>query len=274
MHGLKLLQAHGVDYNVLCVVNAANVQHPLEVYNYLKGRGVQWLQFIPLVEKAADGMSPRTVPAEAYGRFLAAIFDVWVRNDVGQVFVQIFEECLRVWAGLPANLCIFSPTCGKALALEHNGDLFSCDHFVDAAHYLGNIQTAGLIQLVESAEQAQFGQDKQATLPRYCRECDVRFICNGGCPKNRLMVTPDGEAGLNYLCAGYKHFFHHVVPFAQRMVELVRQGRPVTVIMQEMAAADTALWAKAGRNHRCPCGSGKKYKYCCMHEREAATRQR
>ncbi|MFZ5814287.1 MAG: anaerobic sulfatase maturase [Bacillota bacterium] len=235
MRGLRLLQAHGVEYNVLCVVNRLNAAHPREVYRFLKESGVSWIQFIPIVEHmGGTEVSPRSVEPEAYGEFLATIFDEWVRQDVGKIFVQIFEECLTVWAGLPANLCIFAPTCGRALAMEHNGDVYACDHFVEPAYKRGNIHLIPLEEIVDSPEQLQFGLDKRERLPEYCRQCEVRFMCNGGCPKERFAYTPDGEPGLNYLCAGYKRFFRHVDPFMGRMAELWRRGISPAVIMEEM----------------------------------------
>lgn len=268
MRGLRLLQEFHVDYNVLCVVNAVNGRRPLDVYEFLTGAGVTWIQFIPLVERVGDGVSPRTVPAETYGRFLADIFDVWVRRDVGRVFVQIFEECVQVWAGQTANLCIFRPTCGDALALEHDGALYACDHFVDPRYRLGNIRDSSLVELVDSPAQVAFGQAKRTTLPRYCLECDVRFMCNGACPKDRFIRTPDGEPGLNYLCAGYKHFFHHVDPAMRQIVALLRAGRFADEIMSAGGRSAPAL-ARGGRarNQPCPCGSGRKYKRCCGAER-------
>lgn len=265
MQGLQLLQRHGVEHNVLCVVNSVNARHPLQVYRFFREHGVTWLQFIPIVEHlGGTEVTHRSVGAEAYGTFLAAIFDEWIRRDVGKVFVQIFDECLNVWAGGRSHLCIFADTCGRALAMEHNGDVFSCDHFVEPEYRLGNLRETPLIQLVDSPEQVRFGQDKRDTLPAYCQACDVRFMCNGGCPKERFLHTPDGEPGLNYLCAGYKHFFHHVDPHMRRMAALLRQQLPPALIMKELAAADAARWAQAGRNDPCPCGSGKKYKACCL----------
>ena len=234
MRGLRLLQAHGVEYNVLCVVNRLNAEHPAEVYRFFKERGVTWIQFIPIVEHlGGTAVSDRSVEPEAYGRFLSAIFDEWVRHDVGRVFVQVFEECLSVWAGFSANLCIFARTCGRALAMEHNGDVYACDHFVEPAYKRGNIHLVPLAEIVDSPEQVQFGRDKEDGLPDYCRRCEVRFMCNGGCPKERFMLTPDGEPGLNYLCAGYRRFFNHVDPAMRRMAALWKAGVSPAVIMEE-----------------------------------------
>jgi uncharacterized protein len=218
MKGIAFLKKHGVEFNILTCVHAANGDHPLEVYRYLRDNvGARFLQFIPIVERAnrtgfqeGNKVTRRSVGPRQYGRFLAAIFDEWLQQDVGRVFVQIFDVALGVWVGQRAGLCIFEETCGTGLALEHNGDLYACDHFVEPRHYLGNVGEAELIPLVASEKQRQFGLAKRDTLPRYCRDCNVRFICNGGCPKDRFVNTPDGEPGLNYLCRGYKLFFNHV----------------------------------------------------------------
>jgi uncharacterized protein len=209
-------------------------------------------------------VTSRSVRALQYGQFLVAIFEEWARRDVGRVYVQMFDVALSSWVGLH-SLCIFSPTCGQALALEHNGDLFSCDHFVEPDFLLGNIRETHMIELIASPKQRKFGQDKLDTLPKYCRECEVRFACNGGCPKDRFIRTPDGEAGLNYLCEGYKFFFKHVDGPMRFMAGMLQADRAPAEIMQVYAQQDTKLQqalAKAGRNGPCPCGSGKKFKHC------------
>jgi len=270
LRGLRLMQAHGVEHNILCVVNSANAAHPLEVYRFFQELGVTWLQFIPLVERLGEGaaVSDRSVGAAAFGSFLSTIFDEWVRADVGQRFVQIFEECLSVWVGRGASLCIFQETCGRALVLEHNGDLYACDHFVEPRYNLGNVHFVSLAEILESPDLKQFGLDKRTTLPRYCRECSVRFMCNGACPKDRFIFTPDGESGLNYLCAGYKQFFTHVDPYMRRMAELYRKRISPATVMAEVRQADKARWQGVGRNDLCPCGTGKKYKACCLPRRQ------
>ncbi|UWZ86301.1 anaerobic sulfatase maturase [Occallatibacter riparius] len=250
LRGIARLKAHNVEFNTLTVVHRKNAQHPLDVYRFLKEAGSGFIQFIPVVERkaaqsAGDGLvliqpsSPQ--PAEvtdwsveplAYGKFLAAIFDEWVKQDVGRVFIQQFDVALESWLGLQQSLCVFRPTCGSALALEHNGDLYSCDHFVYPEHKLGNIADTGLRAMTSSAQQRAFGLAKRDMLPRMCRQCDVRFACNGECPKHRFLTTPDGEPGLNYLCAGYKHFFHHIDPFMQFMASELRAGRPPANIMR------------------------------------------
>ena len=270
MRGLRCLQKHGVDFNVLVAVNRVNADFPLDVYRFLRDEaGVDWIQFIPIVERVnADGrtlyqqgttVSDRSVRPRQFGRFLSAVFDEWVFHDVGRVFVQTFEAALANWLQLPSSgVCLFDETCGNALALEHNGDLYACDHYVEPDYRLGNIREQHLLEMVASPQQRQFGANKRDLLPRYCRECDVRFACHGGCPKNRFINTPDGEPGLNYLCTGYKDFFHHIAFAMRTMAYLLRSGQGVPNIMKIMQLA----FANVGRNDPCPCGSGKKYKHC------------
>ena len=294
MRGWEVLKKHGVDFNILCTVHDANQDYPLEVYRFFRDDlGAEFMQFIPIIERVDEAMIPlanvgwsdrpggerplytqhghlvtnRSVGSEQYGRFLSAIFDEWVRQDVGKVFVQIFDTTLGAHVG-QYSLCIFAPTCGDALALEHNGDLYSCDHFVEPDYLLGNITETHMIELVASDQQRQFGRDKQETLPKYCLECEVRFACNGGCPRNRFIQTPDGEEGLNYLCAGYKTFFHHVDRPMRVMANLIRSGRFADEIMQLYQGEEQEPYAGIGRNDPCPCGSGKKYKNC--HGRKTA----
>ncbi|RME76599.1 MAG: anaerobic sulfatase maturase, partial [Chloroflexi bacterium] len=273
MDGLALLKKHRVEFNILTTVHAANAGHPLEVYRFLRDEaGARFIQFIPIVERdnttgyqEGHRVTDRSVTGQQYGDFLIAVFEEWVRRDVGRVFVQIFDVALAAWLGRPPGLCIFEPTCGQALALEHNGDLFSCDHFVEPAHRLGNLRETPLLEMVGSEKQRQFGQAKQTTLPRYCRRCPVRFVCNGGCPKNRLLSTPDGEPGLNYLCAGYKRFFTHIAPAMEFMANEIRHQRAPANIMAHLARQEAGLrrrFAAAHRNAPCPCGSGLKFKHC------------
>ncbi len=233
MAGLRRLQAHGVEINLLTTVHSANAPHPLDVYRFLRDEaGVLFMQFIPIVERAADGgVTERSVGALEYGDFLTTIFDEWVRRDVGRVFVQLFDVALGVYLGHPAGLCIFAETCGQGLALEHTGDLYACDHFVDIPHRLGNIQGTLLPNLVASPGQRKFGLSKRASLPHECRACKVRFLCNGECPKNRFIPSPGGDGGLNYLCAGYKAFFTHIDHPMRLMAAELRGGRPATNIM-------------------------------------------
>jgi uncharacterized protein len=190
------------------------------------------------------------------------VFDEWVRRDVGKTYVQLFDVALGNWVGASPSLCVFSPTCGTALALEHNGDLYSCDHFVEPRYLLGNIGETQMTELVASERQQKFGHDKLDTLPSYCQECEVRFACHGGCPKNRFVETPDGEPGLNYLCAGYKAFFHHIDEPMRIMADLLRRNRAPAEIIQILDAREREAFANAGRNDPCPCGSGNKFKHC------------
>ena len=262
LRGLTLLRAHDVDVNVLCTVHAANQDRPLDVYRYFRDDlGVTFIQLIPIVEREndtgfqeGDTVTDRSVDPEAWGRFLEAVFDEWVVRDVGTVFVQLFDAALASWCDLPSTLCIFRETCGDALALEHNGDLYSCDHFVEPDHLLGNITTTTMVELVTSPQQRAFGRAKADTLPEYCRSCEVKFACHGECPRNRFTRTPDGEPGLNYLCAGYKSFFTHIDGPMRLMAQLLRSGRYADEIRDVFAAA--------GRNDPCPCGSGRKAKHC------------
>jgi uncharacterized protein len=279
MRGLSFLKKHGVDWNALTTLNQANVDHPLEVYRFLRDEcDARFIQFIPIVERLhehgvpfGNAVTDRSVTARQYGQFLIDVFEEWVRRDIAKVYVQMFDVALANWYGEPSGLCVFSKTCGMALALEHNGDLYSCDHFVEPKHKLGNINQTHMIELIASDQQLKFGRDKFDTLPKYCLNCDVRFACHGACPKDRFITTPDGEPGLNYLCAGYKAFFQHIDQPMQLMVRLLRQDRAPSELMRLYADRDQKwqeLLAKTGRNDPCPCGSGKKLKNC--HGREHA----
>jgi uncharacterized protein len=216
MRGYELLRRHGVPTDILCVVSAYNVPRPAEVYGFFKEIGASYVTFLPLVERRPEvpgGVSLDTVPAEAWGDFLCLVFDEWVARDIGRIKVQIVEEAVRTAFGQEHSLCIFRPACGDIPVLERNGDFYSCDHFVDAEHRVGSIRETPLVELLESPAQRAFGLAKLEKLPRVCRACDVRVMCNGECPKNRSMRAADGEPGLNYLCAGYKKFFTRVRPF-------------------------------------------------------------
>lgn len=267
MQGYRLLRRHEIPVDLLCVVHAQNAPRPLEVYHFFKAIGAQYLSFIPLVEPhpaGQGGVTERSVPAEAFGSFLCAIFDEWVRHDIGRILVQIFEEAARPAYGLRHSLCIFRPTCGDVPVVEHNGDVYQCDHFVTPDHRLGNIRDTPLAALIESAAQEAFGRAKQETLPRYCRACDVLAMCNGGCPKDRVVSTPDGEPGLNCLCAGYRRFFRHCLPYTKRMADLMWDGRQPESLMEDLRTEGSRAFPKAGRNDPCPCGSGRKFKACCL----------
>ena len=273
MAGVEFLNKHNVDFNTLTCVHAANADYPLEVYRFLRGDvKTHFMQFIPVVLRdnetgfqEGNTLTPHSVTGKQYGSFLKTIFDEWVRRDVGTVFVQIFDAALAAWAGEAPGLCTFDETCGTAMVLEHNGDLYSCDHFVEPRYYLGNIIPQDLTELVTSEQQVRFGHAKRDSLPGYCRECSVKFICNGGCPGNRILSTPDGEPGLNYLCEGYRGLFTHVGPTMQYMAEELREGRSPASIMYVIAQQDALLhmrFSTAQRNNSCPCGSGLKFKKC------------
>jgi uncharacterized protein len=226
--GYELLRRHGVPVDILCVVSANNVLRPADVYGFFRGIGASYVTFLPLVEPRPNepgGVSPDTVPSEAWGEFLCAVFDEWVARDIGRIKIQIVEEAARTAFGQEHSLCIFRPVCGDIPVLEKNGDFYSCDHFVDAEHRVGSIRETPLVELLENPAQLAFGLAKMENLPRVCRACDVRAMCNGECPKNRFVNAPDGEPGLNYLCAGYKKFFGRVRPFvAEVAAEWRRQN--------------------------------------------------
>jgi len=277
MRGLRLLQKHGVEYNILTTVNRVNAEYPLDVYRFLRDEvKTDWIQFIPVVERVDEHGQPahlrgtfaseRSVTAKQFGNFLVTIFDEWVRNDVGDVFVQTFEATASNWAGRASSgMCVFNETCGLGVALEHNGDLYSCDHFVDPDFLLGNLDDASMVDMVASRRQYEFGQDKRDGLPQYCLDCDVRFACHGECPKNRFITTPEGEPGLNYLCAGFKQFFRHVDQPLTMLVGLIQEGHPASDVIELIARQETPFYdalQQAGRNDPCPCGSGLKVKRC------------
>ena len=228
MRGYRLLQKHGVYTDVLCVVNSVNVHQPLAIYRFFKELNAQYITLLPCVDPQQDtesGVSDLSVPSEAWGRFLCTVFDEWVREDIGRVKIQIFEEALRTAFNQEHSLCIFRPTCGDIPVLEHNGDFYSCDHYVTPEHLLGNIQQTPLVEMIESQTQRVFGENKLSSLPRYCLDCSVREMCNGECPKNQFTDTPDGEHGLNYLCTGYKQFFTHIKPFTSAVAAEWRKGK-------------------------------------------------
>lgn len=243
MRGLRLLKEHRVAFNILASVHAANADHALEVYRFLRDdAGSQFIQFIPIVERdnetgfqEGNQVTERSVTAGQYGDFLIAVFDEWVQRDVGRIFVQIFDVSLAAWLGRRPGLCMFDETCGLALAMEHNGDLYSCDHYVEPKHKLGNILETPIAGLVGSERQRSFGLVKRDGLPRYCGECPVRFVCNGGCPKDRITRAPSGEPGLNYLCKGYRAFFEHIDQSMRFMANEIRAQRPPANIMHHPA---------------------------------------
>ena len=287
MRGIELCHKHKVEFNTLSVVNREIAYHPLKVYHFLKSIGSGFIQFIPIVERIIEDPRPDTinlvapvhgravvtewsVEPEMYGKFLCAIFDEWVRNDVGKYFVQIMDVTLANWAGERPGLCVFTETCGDAMVMEHNGDIYTCDHFVYPEYYIGNLLKTSLKEMASSEKQKQFGKDKRDKLPRYCFECEYRFACNGECPKHRFMLTPDGQEGLNYLCPSYKRFFAHVHPYMQFMADELKAKRAPANVMEWVKMMDRQKEGKfsvnrnPGRNDLCFCGSGKKFKNCCM----------
>lgn len=284
MRGWRFLRKHQVEFNILCTVNAANEKHGRAVYRFFRDEmDAKWLQFIPVVERASaetleianqgwskqpghkrllytqsgDLVTDRSVGGEQYGRFLVDIFEEWVRHDVGRVFVQIFDVTLEAYFGRHL-LCIHAPTCGYGPALEYNGDVYSCDHFVEPRFKVGNIHETPLVQIVASAQQRKFGDDKRDSLTAQCRGCEVRPLCNGGCPKDRFVLSRDGEAGQNYLCAGLYLFFTHTQPVMQLMARLLQSRRPPSDVMALIAAQD----AKRGPYAPCDCGGGQKFRFC------------
>jgi uncharacterized protein len=284
MQGWRQLQRHGVEFNILCTVNAANEHHGRSVYRFFRDElRAKWVQFIPIIERAteqtieiANGgwserpdrkrvlytqtgnlVTERSVGPEQYGRFLMDVFEEWVRHDVGRVFVQLFDVTLEAYFGRHL-LCIHAPTCGLGPALEYNGDLYSCDHFVEPGYRLGNIHETHMLKLIASPEQRKFGQAKRDSLTAQCRRCEVKALCNGGCPKDRFALSSDGEPGQNYLCPGLKMFFTESRHAMQTMARLLQDGRPPSDVMAITATDDK----RRGPYAPCPCGSGRKFRFC------------
>lgn len=253
MQGIKLLKKHGVEWNAMAVVNAYNVNHPLEFYRFFKENGCQFLQFTPIVERLTrheDGrtlanladkdeisLSEASVAPEQWGYFLCAIFDEWVRKDVGRIFVEIFDCTLANWMGISPGICAYSKECGHAGVMEHNGDVYSCDHFVFPEYKLGNIRDHSLIDMLYGEQQQEFSRLKHSSLPRQCKECDMEFACHGECPKNRFMKDKYGDSGLNYLCPGYYHYYQHVAPYMDYMKQELMSQRPPSNIMKVVQEA-------------------------------------
>ncbi len=290
MRGLGHLRAASVEFNTLTTLHAANAERGAEVYRFLRDDcGARFMQFIPIVERVGeaslDGTLPwsswrdrplyvqrgeavtgRSITGERYGRFLIDVFEEWVRRDVGMVFVQMFDVALANWVGEPPGLCVHCETCGLGLALEHNGDLYACDHYVESDHRLGNIGETPMLELIASPRQRDFGRAKLDALPRQCLDCEVRLACHGGCPKNRFIRAADGEPGLNYLCDGYRAFFDHVDRPMRVMGDLLARGRPPAEIVRIYATEDS----KRPRNDPCTCGGGRKWKHCHGNARATA----
>lgn len=218
MKGIDILNRYKVEWNAMAVINNLNGNHPLEFYHFFKRIGCRYIQFTPVVDASRLGeLTPYSVRPRQWGEFLCRLFDEWVRNDVGKYFIQIFDATLANWCGVAPGVCSLAKYCGHAGVMEHNGNVYSCDHFVYPEYLLGNIKTKGLVEMMYSERQTKFGHDKYDTLPRQCKECKWLFACNGECPKNRLLNTKDGESGLNYLCEGYQMYFEHVAPVMEHM---------------------------------------------------------
>jgi uncharacterized protein len=284
IRGLDVLKAHNVDWNVLTTLHDANGEHGGRVYRFLRDElEATFIQFIPIIERATpealevaesgwggtvkdrplytqtgELVTHRSIGVEQYGQFMIDVFEEWVRRDIGRVYVQMFDTALANWVGEPPGMCVHAETCGLQLALEHNGDLYCCDHFVEPDYLLGNITETPMQHLIASSKQTRFGQDKRDTLTRYCLDCDVRFACNGGCPKDRFATSPYGESGQHYLCPSYKSFFQHVDRPMRAMAALLAAGRAPAELMGVYAAED----AHRGRNEPCTCGRGRKWKHC------------
>ena len=284
MRGLDVLRRHDVDWNVLTTIHAVNGDHGGTVYRFLRDDlGATFVQFIPIIERATpeslrmadtgwgsgvhgrplyiqEGslVTHRSVTPDQFGRFMVDVFEEWVRRDIGTVYVQMFDTALANTYGEGGGMCVHAQTCGEQVALEHNGDLYSCDHYVEPGFLLGNIGERTMLELVSLPRQQKFGLDKRDTLTQYCLDCDVRGLCNGGCPKDRFATSQYGEPGQHYLCPGYKQFFHHAQAPMEEMAQLLREDRAPSDLMATYAAGD----AKRARNSPCTCGNGRKWKRC------------
>lgn len=269
MRGITHLEDHEVEYNILCCLNSSNVESLREVYRFLKEEsGTPCWQFIPIVEKNPHNereLSPYSITAQQYGEFLTQVFNWWVRRDLGSISIQLFDVRLRRYLGVSAGLCVFEKYCGNALAMEHNGDVFSCDHYVDTDHKLGNVYDTPIQEMLNDPFQRKFGNDKYEALSEYCRSCDIVDLCNGGCPKNRINETPDGEKGLNFLCSGYKKYFTETAPYMRYIADQYRRKTPFPLMMEYIRENPEQFFSSLpDRNERCYCGSGMKYKKCCL----------
>ena len=260
MAGLENMKAAGVDFNTLTVVQSDNADYPERVYDFLKSIGSRYLQFIPIVEALpaeSGGVSKRSVSPEQWGSFMTGIFDRWVKADIGEIFVQQFDTLLGLHAGYPSNICVHAETCGNAMAIEHDGTVYSCDHFVFPEYQLGNVMDEALTDIVSNPIQVKFGNDKRDGLPDQCRSCKYLRLCNGACPKDRLVEVEGGK--LNWLCEGYYALFEHTAPHFKAMVQALNRRMPASEFRQFFVVEDGL---RPGRNESCPCGSGKKFKAC------------
>jgi len=264
---IRRLQQHGVQPDLLCTVTSTTAANPLEVYRNLRDFDAGWMQFIPIVRRDGDGVTPDSVTGRQYGEFLNSVFDEWVLHDLERVGVQLFAETMNTLGGGAPGVCWLAPTCGRALVVEADGGVYSCDHFVNPDHCLGNLATSDLKDLANSPVQDAFGNAKHDALPRQCLECPWLRLCNGGCPKDRFATTTDGEPGLNHLCEGLAAFFAHATPEMLQIVQMSVPGVYPATIMQALRTRRLAKWKDIGRNDPCPCGSGRKAKQCCWPQR-------
>lgn len=284
MKGIQYLKKHQIEFNTLTVVHDLNSKHAKRVYQFLKEIGSTYLQFIPLVERqVSTGCDPQaltlvhpgesqakvtswSVPSWRYGEFLIEVFDLWVKQDVGRIFVNMFDSTLATWCGYPSGSCITSEHCGHAFALESNGDLYQCDHFVYPEYLLGNIHKISIKEMNNSQTAQDFGLDKSNSLDADCLRCEYKFACHGGCPKHRFTLSESGYINHNYLCSGYKLFFKHSKPHMQLMAELIQKQQSPANIMSIIQQDPKQLYSlfKVSKNSLCPCGSGKKFKRCCL----------
>ena len=265
---VRRLQAHGIQPDLLCTVTSATAKEPIAVYRALRDLNTGWIQFIPIVRlKPAGQTTSESVTGEAYGDFLGTVFDEWIRHDLGRLDIQLFAEMALVWSGGTASLCWMAPTCGRVLIVEHDGKVYSCDHFVTPDNRIGDLETSPLSTLVDLPVQHRFGNDKQTHLPLQCRSCSWLAICNGGCLKDRFALAENGEHGLNYLCGGFRKFFAHAEQPLKQVIQLRKRGLTPDAIMAELRAESRVRWRGVGRNDPCPCGSGRKAKHCCWSSR-------
>jgi uncharacterized protein len=268
IEAIRRLQAHGLQPDLLCTVNAQTAKEPILVYRALRELNTGWLQFIPIVRRSAEGqVTEDSVTGDEYGRFLCAVFDEWLTQDLGRLEIQQFAEMHLVLSGGAASLCTMAPTCGRVLIVEQDGGVYSCDHFVTPDYRIGEITTSSLAELVELPIQKQFGSNKKELLPSRCRACTWLSVCNGGCMKDRFILSENGESGLNYLCSGYRRFFAHACPPMKRLMDWQRMGYSYEMIKNKLREEELARWHNIGRNDPCPCGSGRKAKHCCLSNR-------
>lgn len=257
------LQANGIQPDLLCTVTSETASEPLAVYRALRDLKAGWIQFIPIVRRESGAVTDDSVTGDSYGEFLCAVFDEWALNDIGKLSVQLFEETAQVWAGGSAGLCWMAPTCGRVLVVEQDCGVYSCDHYVTPEYRIGDLNTGKLAELVDSPAQRRFGENKRDSLPAQCRSCQWLAVCNGGCPKDRFVLSGDGEPGLNYLCGGLRRFFSYVQPAINLVTTLGMRGMAPVDIMAHLRSQLSAIWKNVGRNDPCPCGSGNKAKRCC-----------